>query len=485
MKSELLLRSEERNYFRLFGLLCSDIHWHSMKELGKLMNISRPTLIKTIDGLKKRIIDFGMEERVSIEGPVYRNGIRICYKKEEDLIKFKKDFVLKTSGYQIVSAMFQNEEINIMQKSKDLGVCQSVAREILKGVESDLGYHHIQITSRNFKLIGEEIQIREYLFWFWSELCSFESWPFENQSMEDLRKVVEFLYQLLGLENISEETTFRVMLRFAITTHRLERYDQVISRPQWDEFFEEHEHFDKVAEVLDQLYWKNELTIHEKRYLYLVLQFESEIFSHLQPIGQKGIVMDSTNKVMNFILEQYPELNLENKLSVICILQQFHTKLLCLGKSALSMEDMNKNQTRYVKEFNEFSNFSRLMIEDWELNHLRSVVLANTYIRLLKDYLFEKKEIQVYLNSELSENDYAKVREKIYDNFGGFFPLRFVSKPSEKEKADIMISTAFAPHDVTDHCEKQIYVSEDFAYYDFKKIEEALTDIHMQKAKDF
>ena len=471
---ELLLSTKEHKELALFKHLFLHNQWHSLKELTQVIGYGGRSLQMSRQRLQKKIEEYGLENELKIQIKDKPISLRLMYRKKVTAELFLLRFYLHSGSYRLLSEIYQNPGIHFLGLIKRLGVSETYARQTLQVIEKVLAHEHIHFEQRGYQLVGKEEVIREMLFQFWKDFSEKSIWVLDIVTYDSAKTRAEILLKQFGIKAISEKAFDRICLRIGIQSMRTTQGFHVLNN-----YLEDCFDFSKTEKLLTmQKTMRGYLPMSEYRHFLHILCCEKEVENVLEktiiyPFIQSGV------KTFLFDLEQiFPNLH-ETALSEIkSNLHVLFFKLLTIGKTAISHENINHYQSTYPENFQKVCELSQRMIDIFSIEHLRPIVLGTALFEVLLPSLEMIPRTKVFLDTEnLAERHFIK--DKISESFSEIYDFHFVD---DKSYPDInMIITTNENYRVKEENVPVVKINEIVTYYDCRKIESTLEYLEQRK----
>ncbi len=164
-----------------------------IKDLEQELDVSVPTLQKEIRSLETALELFDEESKLVRLDNEY---LSVQLANEFSVKKFVYSYLEQALDYQILLFVFQHKKVSITKMALDLQVSEASLFRRLKSINQQLEEFEIQF--RNKKMVGDELQIRVFYYYFFWSSVPFEQLQkkFRNPTIQNLIQVIEKHFHL-------------------------------------------------------------------------------------------------------------------------------------------------------------------------------------------------------------------------------------------------------------------------------------------------
>lgn len=308
-----LLEKRERRDLKILSLLYSEERWWSAEELAQKSDCSVGSANKSVNSLSQMAEHFDNAFEIVSQK---NRGIILHASSNYSISRLEGLYYRETTSYQIIDKIFQSNELTIEKLMDDLFLSKSTLYRKLKSIEFIFNQNDLELDKNNLKLIGSELNIREFFYIFYWSIVKSEAWPFTNVKQELFSYRLKELLQATGL-TLSSVEHLQMHYRMAINfiQHQKKQFitelpDTVKLDPYRLAFF--NDIGEAMTANVPTAYQKNEFN-------YLGLIFSTYPYmpdvpdvTYLQKIvtwykDTNSLTYAVTNDFLNQVMERYPE----------------------------------------------------------------------------------------------------------------------------------------------------------------------------------
>lgn len=308
-----LLEKRERRDLKILSLLYSEERWWSAEELAQKSDCSVGSANKSVSSLSQMAENFDNAFEIISQK---NRGIILLASSNYSISRLEGLYYQETTSYQIIDKIFQGNDLTIEKLMDDLFLSKSTLYRKLKSIDFVFNKNNLQLDKNNLKLIGSEMNIREFFFIFYWSIVRSEKWPFTHVKEELFSYRLKELNQETGL-TLSSVEFLQMQYRMAINfiQHQKKQFitelpDNVLLDPYRLAFF------NNIGEAMianvPPAYKKNEFN-------YLGLIFATYPYmpdtpdeGYLQKIVDwyketNSMTYAVTNELLTQVMERYPD----------------------------------------------------------------------------------------------------------------------------------------------------------------------------------
>lgn len=196
---EYFLDNFQLRKLQLLNVLDSEERFFSINELAEQMQVSNPTVDKTIEAAKNDCQTYRLPltfERCDI--PVRSIALKRHFRKDSHVLSLRKIYIMNSLSYQLLYDFFFEHFSDVKTFAQEQFTSHSLIYNKLNQLKEMLAQFNLTLDlGQQFNLVGNERQIR-YLFvsLFWNTYNDFD-WPFASnkKQFDDLLNEIESLLQ--------------------------------------------------------------------------------------------------------------------------------------------------------------------------------------------------------------------------------------------------------------------------------------------------
>lgn len=454
--------------------------WLSSDEIGKYIGLSKATVNKFIKALKNKIAD---KEQIDIE-VVQNKGILFRCSNSIYIADLIQEIYSGSLTYKLITTIL-NENIISLEKFayKNFLSVASVRRKIAYINEVLKDYN---IVIKNNRFIGDEQNIRGFLFKYYWEIFKGRYWPFANvdksKLIENSKRVSERLE--IWCSQVSYEQIYYLL---AISRIRLKKSHVIDYKKEFNRLTEANKMYDVAKEEWEKDFLQLHCPESELQYYFFVissfsLNYVKTNFDKLTLLkdtySRKNLFsFEITKWLFKKIEERYHKRDLEEKQPLLFLeLVMCHSKAFIVPSQVLITSLDKEHYT--MKMINSYPDISfrlretiSILVEKFpqikgsELYLLE--VYSMIYFQTLRDFFLKKVKILVSIST-------GRTAEKmILENLSHFFIEKYlIEETFDEQEADICITDG---QFITCAKEKLVYVVDSkFTEKDYLLIENKL-----------
>ncbi|MCO5432957.1 helix-turn-helix domain-containing protein [Enterococcus faecalis] len=182
-------------------LLYRSKFWVSSEEIAMYLKLDKKTIHRYTSELSEDILDFN-KDTLSFES-IKGKGVKLHVSNSNDYREFKQFLVDNTLTINIVKALALQKGNSLISLANDNFVSESTIRRKIQQLKEYVDHMDISITSRNgrYSIVGDEKEIRMFLFIILWKVYRGRTWPF---SEIDHNKMITLI------NNLTQTTKFQI-----------------------------------------------------------------------------------------------------------------------------------------------------------------------------------------------------------------------------------------------------------------------------------
>ncbi|MBP2099918.1 helix-turn-helix domain-containing protein [Enterococcus rivorum] len=297
MNFDNLLDFETIKIRELLFLLQSAYAPCSIEQLADKIGVNRKTLMKYIQKLQKLFDKYNFSDYLEII-KVSRNELYLHRENNIHALKFNVCYLLNTIEIRLLMFSFEAEVITFKEMAERLGISESLLRNRIQKLNDWLQSYELRLERQSYKLVGEESQIREFLFQF-NQYFQNGIGRKEVKLHEDTFLLAESIHNFFELNPNDIQKNLLLEL-VNITVDRVKKGHPMDIQENWNTYIINSPWFtDFLAEMPCEIVSNGDLA-----YIFLIVQSKfSFLFSRVQ---QAKMIQDhflrKTNSFQNTLL---------------------------------------------------------------------------------------------------------------------------------------------------------------------------------------
>lgn len=425
--------------------------WITSKEISEEVKLSKATVNKLIKSLKSKIEkDYSMSIEVSQNKGIFFKCIDTI--QIVDLIRV---VYTESITYKLITNLL-NETITSLEKFayENYVSLASVRRSIsyLNTILKDA-----EITIKNNRFSGNELNIRSFLFKYYWEIYKGKSWPFQNI---DKNKLLESCEQISKKTNLwlSDISCEQVNYILAISKIRFKKNHEIKVNDEFKKLADNNTMFEVAGEVWREIFPINSYSHEEMQYYFWVINSFSIDFKKtplMQLYQTKSFFSENdllsyviTKKLFCKVSKYYGMKNLEEKYPYIFLEMLFHhNKALIVQSDILITTFDNRSYTTMMAD--NYSDVYKVVGDT-----LNEFINKFPQLRSSKDYLLEiycifyfnilkhcfLKKINVVISISTGRIIERNILEQLKNHFEGKFMIEEVN---DMRDVDVVITDSY------------------------------------------
>lgn len=265
-----ILDFESSKLFRLFNLLKSTDSNTSVEKLSDKLGMNSKTIVRSVKKLNKLFKRYQLGDHLAI---CSRSKNHFYLKSDNDLYVefFLVRYLCDLPEVTFLKAIIEEEDIQAKQLAETLLISESSMRRRVKKINEWLKKFDIHLKRGTYELVGEEEQIRAFIFhfyWFVYQGTENKFLPLKKERSQQLTNHFVHFFQM-QINDLQKESLFRII---QIATWRYQNGKKVWMKEEWKQYIENSSIFSKFVKTMrinkDAINWDFE----ELSYLYLIIQ---------------------------------------------------------------------------------------------------------------------------------------------------------------------------------------------------------------------
>lgn len=428
--------------------------WVTTEEISETLNISRVTVNKLIKSIQIRILK---NPHINID-VVQNKGIKFECVNSIYIVDIIQKIYSNSLVYKLITALMNENIVSLEQFAIQNFISLASIRRKISTINDIL--YDADIRIRNNKIIGNERNVRSFLFKYFWEIHKGTTWPFTNIDKEKLVLLTEEISEKLNIwcSQVSYEQIYYLLaisrLRFK-KAHNIESESEIEVLIKNNSLYEESK---KIwIEEFPYLYLpENEL----KYYFFIASSFslnyvktnKKELISLKNEYKKRNLFSYLiTKRVFEQVEQIYSRDNLEEKQPLLFLeLLMYHNKAFLITSDILITSlDRQYFIGKMIQTYPEI--FQRLVctvnkiVEEYpKMKHSKNFLLETYsmfYFQALKKLFLKTFKIFISLSAGRS------VEKMIFQNVEQYFMDQFiVEEVKEESEADLCITDSEFTH---------------------------------------
>lgn len=261
---------------QLFFLLQTTYPPHSIEQLAEEIDLNRKTLLKYIEKLQKLFNKYKFTEQLKIV-KVGRNELYLHRESNIYALTFNIYYLLDTIEIQLLILSLESELVTFREIAVIIGISESLLRNRICKLNTWLKKYSLKLERQSYKLVGEESQVREFLFQF-NQFFPNGVGRKEGKLHQEAFLLANHVYVFFGIiaNDIQKNLIFELI---NVVVDRVKKGYSIEVQKNWEEYVSNSPWFeDFLTKVPYKIIPRSELT-----YLFLIIQVKfSFLFSEVK-----------------------------------------------------------------------------------------------------------------------------------------------------------------------------------------------------------
>jgi Transcriptional antiterminator len=159
---QLIYDKQFKRSMDILAILYKSNYDMTIKELGELLNISRKTVLSTVETVKKLL-----PSTLSLE--VTEKSVKFCNSSKESIDGMIIEIARQTISYQVLMNAFYDKQLEIHELAEKLFVSESTLRVRIRHMNKVLSDFDCNLSFYNVSMNGSEANIRYFYYIYFSE----------------------------------------------------------------------------------------------------------------------------------------------------------------------------------------------------------------------------------------------------------------------------------------------------------------------------
>ncbi|SJZ96983.1 hypothetical protein SAMN02745116_02004 [Pilibacter termitis] len=461
MEKKIVLKKLEERELNVFTHLLAKGGNCTFKEMSEELFYGVGMVRSAVERLQLKIETFSMQEKMTLE--VNGQKVLFSYDKKEDIQLFIQKFYQETNGFRLFSEIFQNPDFVMRRDIEKLGMSETVGRELLKGLNGVNHSQGSQLISRGLNFTDNEPLVREQLFQFWWMFRVPEVWVLRSVDEEKVRTFVDCLTEVLGFPKLSKRSLERVMLKVGIQFLRVQQGEMMNEyQKMYGGFYIRMGLERRVLDLLDDK--GLDFSIEEVKHLFFILCSERIEWFEDEFLCEE---LENANKLFcSFVNKEWMMLEQSKRESICQKTKSLLFRVMVLGQTTLSIQNVNDYQKSYENLFGELSEISFSLLEKLEKKEIRPIKLVASIFDEIEEEIQELRLIKIFIEKEIDLLIKRRIIERIKQQLSYKYPIKIVTELEEEVTVTVSM----------EECGKEntVCVSKNLTEEDLSKIETCL-----------
>ena len=443
-------------------LLYRSKFWVSSEEIAMYLKLDKKTIHRYTSELSEDILDFN-KDTISFE-IIKGKGVKLHVSNSNDYREFKQFLLDNTLTINIVKALALKKGNSLISLANDNFVSESTIRRKIQQLKEYIDHMDISITSRagRYSIVGDEKEIRMFLFIILWKVYRGRTWPFSEINHNKMMGLINNLTQTTNFQ-FKEINKQKVAFMLAICLVRYNKGSKIDLSKIDSKIINLCEVIDKYTDISKQLSNYYFLPKNESLFFSLLLLSRPVIYSlsfenHSVAELCKNIEPEyytTTISVLNGLLEHF-----ELKASPTVYSQILNTLLanhLYLYMNPGTHYDNNGYYiypalySSYPVLIEKIKDFIKHTVpKDLLSSDYNAELLSSSYFFALAQLMDVKKyepKIYVYFESDFNLIAEKSIINYVYSYLRSTYNIEFFTNYFEDNSSniDLIVSTSAAP----------------------------------------
>ncbi|WP_179447878.1 helix-turn-helix domain-containing protein [Listeria monocytogenes] len=367
----------------------------SIQQLSRVLSCSPPTLRSTINDLNLILPDqFKIEYKK-------RKGVKIIHPNYQSIDFAILELAKRTLPFQIINTLFHHQNMSLSKLEEKLFISESVLRSVINQINTVLKNFQISISINKLRFVGEEQDIRYFLYSFYSDFKNhFVEYNQDNPSNKIYMKLLESARQ----NNLRpmHYNYFQAVTWIQIITQRISSKNFSKLNEKARLIVLEHNSFPPFFKVFNEIFsrmFSNKHVLLEEAMSMYIISLHCIVYSETPAdsfVYRREESQEIIEKINQFLASILPSELLN--VSTTEKIQAFLINLRLLKYISPNFEKVSMPLKKYVKEANPktYLKWYSYLKNDWKnipfpISHCEDVAVSLT---LFHSSIFSAKPLQ-------------------------------------------------------------------------------------------
>lgn len=428
--------------------------WVTAEEIASNLDLSRVTVNKLVKSLQARV-----ENAPNINIEILQNkGIFFDSASSIYIVDIIQSIYKNSLTYKLITALLNETIVSLDQFAINEFVSLASIRRKISTINEILSDSNIWI--KNNRIVGDEKNIRSFLFKYYWEIHRGTEWPFNSIDKHKLISLSDKVSNALHVwcSQVSYEQIYYIL---AIARLRYKKSHFIESKQEFNERTKNNKLFHKAKEIWHDEFPFLNLSENELQYYFFVVSSfslnyirtnKNKLLFLKETYGvQKTFSYRITKRLFSQIERIYGIEDLERKQPLLFLeLLMYHNRAFLISSDRL-ITSLNRNyfigkmQHSYPDIFNRLVKTTNAVVKEFpQLEQSKSYLLeiySMFYFQALRNFFLKKIKLFVSVTSGRS------IEKMIVRDVRQYFEDKFIiEETAEEEEADLFITDSDFAH---------------------------------------
>lgn len=498
-KLQELLTNRNQILIQIIRLISEEERWYSIQEISREIGLVERSILRYIIFLEDLIGECNKAKEAHYVLQIKKNkGVHLVIEERDNYLYLKNYIYEVDETIKVLTALLFERYESAAEYSQKSNMSSYTVKHSLHKIQDLVKDVDLQVSHREFKITGDEAQIRIISCSVSWVLFNSAAWPryFHQVDPFKVESSVEFLMSSLHLEmNTIKKREISFMIAISILRFR---QGNVITYPfDWEPYVPLDSQFElnKTIETI----LKNFHIHSHSEVRFMVLNMMMKPFMYKLPHFKNKII--NSHRVNGSDILSVTDLFMEEFDESVCPIPSdeyedvygyvFRSHLFAKVYKQVDFDYsghsfLHNIETKFPNYYQKIGKFiDNLMLKSGNEIFLEKEYLIQIYFMVISfsqlNNMFEKS-IKVYVQTDLSELHETRMKKLLFDRFKYEFNLIFIDS-NNMQVPDIILTNIV----LEEHKKKAILISYPIGKRDILKIREALTSFsrreHMMTQK--
>ncbi|WP_086330314.1 helix-turn-helix domain-containing protein [Candidatus Enterococcus mansonii] len=270
MEYTKILDFESKKLLELFTLLKSTNKECSLEKLSKELAVHPKTILRYLKKLQRLFKRYYLNNQLTIRT---RMGSKIYLERENDLCieNFRTYYLNSLPEIIFLKSIIEGTEFETHAFIKEIQISDSSLRRRVKKVSSWLNDIGLQVKRGSHELVGEEMQVRAFVYDFYWFVYQGTATSFLCQQKKKINRIVARLIHFFQIQiNDLQKESFSLFIEIAVW--RYKKRNTIKLKEDWHQYLKNSSLYSQFVETMKDTEVLEVLSLDELSYLYLLIQ---------------------------------------------------------------------------------------------------------------------------------------------------------------------------------------------------------------------
>lgn len=207
-----LVSEKERRKYKIIEKLLQETKPTTIRELAEFSSSSQRGISYELKELKLRL------EHLNGNIQSSSAGVTLYLPNHVGLDYFQRMVFDESPGFAIIEKIFFNENLNTEELMRDLFISRTTLFRLISKLDTLLKSYGLHLKTNPYKIVGDEMVIRNFYTTYFKERYGIQEWPFSNVNFDFLEQIMVVEKQHLDIpDGPFNHHYYRILFAVSIT----------------------------------------------------------------------------------------------------------------------------------------------------------------------------------------------------------------------------------------------------------------------------